>query len=224
VSARELVIVALAGAAPALPPGWPIVVRRVVAASAFGSPHELAAAADLEHANVLWLPPWAALTPVVVASVGAWLALPEPEGGNPRVAHAALRLCCGSTSISFGRRHLVLSSPGAVDLVGDAPRPRAASRGSELDDVWEAGLPDDLASHLEAVNVQSSTAARLRHAAGELTTWRALTVTPLALLARSMAGVHGSRREALPRVVIEAYRDVLVAAKLWELAHGPAVA
>ena len=36
--------------------------------------------------------------------------------------------------------------------------------------------------------------------------------------------MRGSRRQALPRLVIESYREVLVTAKLWEHAHPDASA
>jgi len=62
-------------------------------------------------------------------------------------------------------------------------------------------------------------AARLRDAAGLVASWRDLTVRPAALVARALLAVRGSRRAALPRVAVEAYREVLVAAKLWERAH-----
>lgn len=219
-SDRELVVVARAGLARGRQ-DTTFAVQRIVAAEEFAAPRELAAAAEIESRHVLWLPAFAELTPGVAARVTAWLASAD---ASPRVAHAAVRLRCGATTIPLRARQLVLSSPGAVDLIGDTPHARPGVRDGDLGEPWEVSLPADLNAHLEAVNLQTSAAARLRHAAGERTSWRSLTLAPLGIFARGLGGVRGSRREAVPRLVIEAYREVLVAAKLWELAHGPALA
>ncbi|MEW6270622.1 MAG: hypothetical protein AB1689_15165 [Thermodesulfobacteriota bacterium] len=213
-STGELVVVRFEGAA-ALPAALPFAVRRVVDTRELATPAEVAAAAETEHARVLWLPAWSRPGPRTLEAVAAWL---ERPGGTPRVARARLELAHAGGSAPADRR-VVLSEPGAVELVGERVVAGSHAAIEDLAEPWTVAVPETLREHLEQVDVQTSAAARLRHAAREPARWRSLTWLPLAFALRALAGARGSRRELLPHVVIEAYREVLVAAKLWELAH-----
>lgn len=192
----------------------------VVLAGDAGSPAALLAAARATEQSVLWLPAWAQVSTALVTAVGAWRA----HGDGTRVARARVRLGCGPRAEIGGPERLVLSSPGAVALDGELPRAAAGARIEDLGVPLEILLPEDLTEHLAGVNQQSSIAARLRHAAGRDAAWSDLAFRPALLALRGVASATGSRREALPHAVIEAYREVLSAAKLWELAHGTALA
>ena len=217
-TARELVIVSFAGPGSTTELPAALGEVRVVAAHEHASATALAQAANVARADVLWMPPWTVLAPELVASIVAWRTA-AASAGTPRVARVRLELRCAGTTITLAAPRLVLSSPAAIELDGDLPRPRAGAHIDDLAPPWPVALPGDLRAHLEAVNVQTSTAARLRHAAGRVATWRALLLTPAIETLRGLAAVRGSRREALPRLVIESYREVLVTAKLWEHAH-----
>jgi len=217
-TARPLVIVAL-GAPPDAAVETALGAARVLVLGTDDVVAQTATAA----VDVAWLPPWAAPGADAVAEVAAWRtrALEMPA---PSVARATPRLRLDDgTTVRLPPR-IVLSSPAAADALGDAPRARSGARSENLVAPWDVALPADLQSHLEAVNRQSSVAARLRHEAGRTTAWRDLTTVPAGYVLRALAGVRGSRRAALPHLVVEAYREVLVAAKLWELANGAAVA
>jgi len=219
VSALPLVIVAL-GTVPDAAVVTALGASRVLM---LGTDDVVAETAIAAAVHVAWLPPWAALGPDVAAEVAAWCAR-AADASAPVVACAVPRLRLDdATSVRLPPR-IVLSSPGAVDALGDAPRARRGARREDLVAPWDVALPVDLRSHLDAVNQQSSVAARLRHEAGQTTAWRDLTMVPAGYVVRALAGVTGSRRAALPHLVVEAYREVLVAAKLWELANGAAVA
>lgn len=221
-NARPLVLVAL-GDAPDETPVAALGVERVVVLAEQDSSAALASTLAAEPSDVLWLPAWCVPGPDAAAAVAAWRGR-AAVSATPCAARAELRLHCGGgTSVRVAAR-LVLSSPGAAELSGEEPHPRPDAQVEDLGMPWDVRLPDDLASHLEAVNRQSSLAARLRHAAGRAPGWRDSTVTPAGIAVRALLGVSGSRREALPRVLIEAYREVLIAAKLWELGHGAALA
>jgi hypothetical protein len=182
---------------------------------------DVVAATASAAADVAWLPPWGDLGADAVAEVAAWRARVAglPAASLARAARV-LRLDDG-TRVRLPAR-IALSTPGAVVPLGDEPRALPGARIEDLAVPWDVALPADLASHLAAVNEQSSVAARLRHAAGRTIAWRDLTTVPAGYLLRALGGVRGSRRVALPHLVIEAYREVLVAAKLWELASGQA--
>lgn len=217
-SARPLLIVALGdspgeavrarlGAEQVLVLGTDDVVARTVGAAA----------------DVAWLPPWGDPGADAVAEVAAWRARVAASPA-PSVARAAWRLRLeDGTSVRLPPR-IALSTPGAAAALADAPRALPGARVEDLVAPWDVALPADLAAHLAAVNQQSSVAARLRHAAGRTPAWRDLTTVPATYVLRALGGVHGSRRTALPHLVVEAYREVLVAAKLWELANAQAVA
>lgn len=192
----------------------------VVLARDAESPGALLAAAGAAERCVLWLPAWADVSTSFVTAVGAWRA----RGGAPRVGRARVRLACGPRAEIGGPARVVLSSPGAVVLDGELPRAAAGVRVEELGTSLGIALPEDLTQHLEGVNHQSSVVARLRHAAGREAEWADLGLRPALRALRAVASATGSRREALPHAVIEAYREVLSAAKLWELAHGTALA
>jgi hypothetical protein len=215
VSAGELVVVCAGGAAGALPASVPFAVRRVVELCDLATPAELAAAAEVDRAHVLWLPPWTMLDTTAADEVAAWL---SRAGGPPRVARARIELAHARSSAAVGRR-VGLSDPGAVTLAGERALPWPEARVDELASAWRVMPPATLREHLESVNAQSSVVARLRHAAAEPASWRSLTWRPAAFAVRALASTRGGRRGLLPHVVIEAYREVLVAAKLWELAH-----
>lgn len=195
-------------------------VADVVLARDAASPPALLAAARAAERPVLWLPAWAHVSTALVTAVGAWRA----SDAGARVAQARLRLFCGERAELGGVGRVVLSSPGAVVLCGELPQPAPGARVEELAVPLEVRLPEDLTQHLEGVNQQSALAARLRHAAGHEATWADLAWRPALLGLRALASATGSRREALPHAVIEAYREVLSTAKLWELAHGTALA
>jgi hypothetical protein len=218
VTARELVIVSPLAADVAADVPGALGAARVVAIAEHATPGALAGASDVARADVLWLPPWTVLTPDLVSRVHAWRVSAATQAA-PRVARARLELRCGDTLIARASPALVLSSPASVDLDGDLPRPLTGAQIDVLPGAWPVALPSDLRAHLEAVNAQSSASARLRHASGAAATWRALLVDPVVDTLRGIVAVRGSRRDALPRLVIESYREVLVAAKLWEHAH-----
>lgn len=219
-SARTLVAVALGD-----PPDEAVLAAlgasRVVLLAEQESPAALATAVGAEAADVLWLPAWCAPGPDAAAAVAAWRTRAAVVT-VPSVARAPLLLHCGGGASVRVAARLVLSSPGAAAPFGEEPRSLPGARVEDLGPAWDVRLPADLNGHLEAVNRQTSVAARLRHAAGQVTTWRDLTLAPAARALRTLGGISGSRREAVPHVVIEAYREVLVAAKLWELGRGAA--
>lgn len=222
-SARELVVVrALApGEGEELPAA--LAGSRLVVAADHATPAALAAAADVARADVLWLPPWTVLSDELAARVLAWRAAGD-AGTAPRAARVRLELRCADEASVLAPARLVLSGPASVDVDGEAPSLRPGTRVIDLGPPWPVALPPDLRSHLEAVNRQSSVAARLRHGTGRQPTWRALLLTPLVETVRACAAVRGSRRVLLPHLVVESYREVLVTAKLWEHAHPDAVA
>lgn len=210
------------------------VSRRVVTAEA-SSPDDLARTADTDHDAVLWLPAWARLDERAASEVRAWLermaagdVVPGTATGladagaaaRPSVARARLHLVSREATLLLREPRVVLSSPGAVDVVGEVPAPRAGALVEELATPWDLVLPPSLDEHLAAVNRQSGVAARLRFAAGVRPAWRDLAWTPVASVLRDLVRLDGSRRAGLPRLVVEAYREVLVSAKLWELRHG----
>lgn len=219
-SARPLVAVALGDPPDEAVPAA-LGASRVFLLGEQESPAALAAILAAEQADVLWLPAWCAPGPDAAAAVARWRARPAALS-EPSVARAPLLLHCGGGASVRVAARLVLSSPGAAAPFGEVPRSVPGALVEDLAAVWDVRLPEDLASHLEAVNRQTSVAARLRHAAGQVTTWRDLTLGPAGRALRALGGMTGSRREAVPRVVIEGYREVLVAAKLWELGRGAA--
>jgi hypothetical protein len=192
----------------------------VVVARDAASPAALLGAAGAAEHSVLWLPAWAHVSTSLVTAVGAW----RTHDGGMRVARAAARLTCGPRAEIAAPPRVVLSSPGSVVLDGDWPRAADAARVAELGVALEIRLPEDLTQHLEGVNHQSSVAARLRHGAGRDAAWLDLGLRPAWHALRAVLSATGSRREALPHAVIEAYREVLATAKLWELANGTALA
>ena len=218
-SAPDLVAVAF-GDAPPDAALLALGVADVVLARDAMSPSALLTAARAAARPVLWLPAWTHVSTSLVTAVGAWRA----RDAGARVAQARLRLSCGERAELGGAERVVLSAPGAVVLDGERPRPAPGARVEELAVPLEVRLPEDLTKHLEGVNQQSALAARLRHAAGREAGWADLAWRPALLGLRALASATGSRREALPHAVIEAYREVLSTAKLWELAHGTALA
>lgn len=196
-------------------------VRAVVLAREVASPGALLAAAGVAEHHVLWLPAWAEVSPALATAVVDWCAR---DAAGPRVARLRVRLSCGARAEIGAPARVLLSSPGAATLDGEQPRPVAAARIDELATALAVRLPEDLTEHLAGVNEQSSLTARLRHAAGREAAWADLSWRPALLALRALASATGTRRDALPHVVIEAYREVLATAKLWELAHGTALA
>ena len=192
----------------------------VVLARDAASPPVLLQTARAAERWVVWLPAWAHVSTALVTAVHAWRA---HDGGAVRVARAQVRLACGEGVAIGAPPRVLVSSPGAATLDGEQPAPAPAARVDELAVPLEVFLPDDLTRHLEGVNQQSSLAARLRHASGREAAWSGLAWRPALLLLRALASASGSRRVALPYAVIEAYREVLSTAKLWELAHGTAL-
>lgn len=193
----------------------------VILARDASSPADLLQRARASERPVLWLPAWAQVSSALVDGIAAWRA--ADSGGAARVARVRVARSCGPRAAFGGETIVLLSSPGAVLLDGEAPRPAAGARIEELATALEIRLPEDLTQHLAGVNEQSTLAARLRHAAGREATWSDLSWRPVLHAVRALASASGARREALPHAVIEAYRGVLAAAKLWELAHGTAL-
>lgn len=215
-SRRGLTVVRLDGGDAPLAAGLAALARRELRASAFATPGELEAALAGDEADVLWLPPWACVDDALLAAVAAFRE--AARGGALRVARARLRLRVARAAIDLPEPHVLLSTPGAARLDGERPVPGPGAALDELPAPLVLDLPATLAEHVAAMNEQTSLAARLRDASGAAASWRDLTVRPAGFLVRALAAVHGSRREALPRIVIEAYRQVLVGAKLWERA------
>lgn len=189
----------------------------LVLARDHASPQALLDAAGAARRAVVWLPAWAEPSPALVVEIREWRATAGGASG-PAVALAVPRLVCAEASMRLAPR-VLLSTPNAVTLHGETPLPVASATTVALAEPLDVRLPDDLQTHLEQINQQTSVAAGLRHAAGRQAAWRDLVATPLALALRGLAAASGSRRAALPRLVLEAYREVLVTAKLWELAH-----
>lgn len=186
------------------------------------SPADLLARARATERVVLWLPAWGHVSDTLAAAIVAWRTSERAAGA--RVARVPVTRSCGPRAALGGMAPVLLSSPGAVVLDGETPRPLAHARVATLDARLEIRLPEDLTLHLAGVNEQSTLVARLRHAAGRQATWSDLCWHPALHAVRALVSAHGARREALPHAVIEAYREVLSAAKLWELAHGTALA
>lgn len=208
------------GDAPAAAALAALGAANVVLARDAASPAALLAEAAAGERFVLWLPAWARVTAPLVSAVQAWCAR---DTAGARIARARVRWVCGGHAEIGGPVWMLLSAPGSVSLAGELPHPIPAARADDLTVPLEVELPDDLAQHLEGVNQQSSVAARLRYASGLEAQWAGLAWRPALLLLRALASASGSRRAALPHAVVEAYREVLATAKLWELAHGTAL-
>jgi hypothetical protein len=175
--------------------------------------------------TVLWLPPWAMVDDAAERALAAWLASVDGDAAGAavpaRCAVAAIALFSEPVAIALPRR-VVASTRDAVEVRGERAAARAGAACEPLAAVIGARAPATLSEHLQAVNRQSSRAARLRLEAGERPTVAALAVAPLAILAGALVRARGRRRRALPRAVLESYRDVLATAKLWELREvGP---
>jgi hypothetical protein len=220
-SRRPFVVLSLD--APAEPVLAALGADRLVLLGDHATPRGLADAVAAERADVLWLPAWCVPGPEAAADVTEWRAR-AAACATACAARAPLLLHCGDATTVRITPALVLSSPGAAQPFGEEPRLGQDVAVETLAAPWDVRLPEDLTSHLEAVNRQSSVAARLRHTAGRRPAWRDFTVAPVGKALRGAVAITGSRRVALPRVVLEAYREVLVTAKLWELVHGAAVA
>jgi hypothetical protein len=172
---------------------------------------EIEALAATERA--IWLPPWTVGDPALAAAIGEWLG---QAGDAPQVALARRELVFGEVAIPLPR-FVLLSTPGAVRVGGDLPAPRPAIPRTTIGARLRMRPPATLSEHLLAINRQTSEAALLSRDAGLRPTWSALWLRPTILVARALVGARGARRLALPRAVLEAYRGVLVNAKLWEL-------
>jgi hypothetical protein len=220
VSASQLIVVSF-GDAPSDATLAMLGVRDVVLARDAASPAALLAAAGAAERHVLWLPAWADVSPALATAIGDWRAR---DAAGPRVVRVHVRLSCGARTEIGAPVRVLLSSPGAATLLGEEPRALASARVDEVAATLAVRLPEDLTEHLAGVNEQSSIAARLRHAAGREAAWADLAWRPALLALRALASATGTRRDALPHAVIEAYREVLSTAKLWELAHGTALA
>jgi hypothetical protein len=114
---------------------------------------------------------------------------------------------------------VVLAAPGSVDVRAGFPVPRRAAARIALRARYALVAPASLEEHLAAIKASSSLEARLRHRAGERASYAQLLWQPSALALRGFLGTRGGRRAALPRIAMESYRRVLVAAKLWEIAN-----
>lgn len=220
-SGAMLVVVSF-GDAPDAPALDALGTGEVVLARDAISPADLLARARATERTVLWLPAWGQVGGALAGEVARWR--DSDRDAAPRVARVRAVRSCGARAALGGMQPVLLSSPGAVVLDGETPRPVGGARVVDLPAPLEIRLPEDLTQHLAGVNEQSTLTARLRHAAGREVTWADLCWRPALHAAHALASATGVRREALPHAVIEAYREVLAAAKLWELAHGTALA
>lgn len=177
---------------------------------------DMAGAVELEaialRATILWRPAWARLTEE------SWLAVRRWLDGSAPTARARLSVEVPGAVAPIGAA-LVLSRPGAARLRRGAPT--ALARGSvELPQPWVLAAPRTLAGHLQGVNQQTSAAVRASSECDAPPGIGALLRPFVALPLRLGAG-RGPARDRFARSVIEAYRDVLLAAKTWERRHAP---
>lgn len=181
----------------------------------------LRSAADLDRAvqesersTVVWTHPWTRATPELCQALCRTLG-DFAAGGGVRVALARRSLVWRDGSISLGRA-LVASAPGSILLRGDRPLARRDAVIAELGLDWQLDAPASLDAQLAEINADTSIAADLAAAAGDVPTWRGLLWSPLGFALRALASAHGRRRTGLPRIALEAYRQTLFTAKLWE--------
>jgi hypothetical protein len=114
---------------------------------------------------------------------------------------------------------IVGATPGGFEVRASFPIPGRQAKRIALRARYALAAPASLEEHLAAIKSSSSLEARLRHRAGERATYASLLWPPSALALRGFLGARGSRRAALPRIAMESYRRVLVAAKLWEIVN-----
>jgi len=166
---------------------------------------------EVERSRIVWLHPWTRDAPSLAPAARQWFASTHA----PAVARAAERLVWGRGSISLGRA-VVFSTPASCDVRGGRPVARAGATETELDRGLDLEAPLSLEAQLRAINHETSLAADLGQAADERASWRGLLWRPLWIALRGLASARGARREALPRVALEAFRETLTAVKLWE--------
>ena len=179
-----------------------------------GGPGELEAA--IAGAFAVWLPPFAIADAEMADAIATFRARGTDRA---RVGWCGARLIAEDVEIRLPAT-VAVSSPGAVSLRGPDPRPRRGAIREELGATWRMHPPPTLSAHLDAVNRQSGEVARLLHLSGVRPSRRELALRPLLFLARAMLGARSRRNASAPRAVLEAYRRVLVAAKLWERTEG----
>jgi hypothetical protein len=206
------VLVAAAECSPSAEVALERVVGRVVVVGRDTGVAEIEAVAASER--VVWLPAWSRVDAELAGAIAEWMRIPPSQ---PRCACVRRELAVDGATLSLGPA-VLLSTPGAVRLLGGEPRPR---RGVDRTGLGRLRLdaPRTLAEHLAAINEETSAEARRRRDAGLRPSWRGLTVEPLLVLARAALTARGPARISRPRAVLEAYRGALLAAKLWELVH-----
>ena len=209
-SALTVVALGPAGAGAAPPP--PGLVSEWIAVEEIAGPSELEAIAS--RASVLWLPAWTRL------SDEDWLAVRSWHSGAASIARARLAIA-GASSVAAAGRALVLSRDGAAGLRLGVPTADARG-GVDLPGRWVLAPPSGLSEHLQGVNHQTTAAVRVSSERAAAPGFGAL-LRPLAALPLRFAAGRGSGRERFSRNVLEAYRDVLLAAKSWERRYGPRV-
>jgi hypothetical protein len=212
-SARGLVAVCWGEPAPEAASALGEITERTVAVAPGADPSEVERLAAAKP--VLWLPASARIEPPLAAAIGAWL---EDAAASPRVAFARCGLEAGPVEVPLPRV-LLLSTPGALRIVAGEPQPCRGVASSTLPVRLRWCAPASLSAHLMAINAETNLRARRLNDAGALPSWTGLTLRPLLVLAPAVLCARGPRRLALPRAVLEAYREVLLTAKLWELRH-----
>jgi hypothetical protein len=178
---------------------------------------ERASDRDLERALAsrigFWPPPSLCLTDELLAEIDRFCG-----GMAPAVLVARPILTASGVEFPLPEE-VVLATPGSVDVRAGFPVPRRATTRIALRARYALAAPASLEEHLAAIKSSSSLEARLRHRAGERASYASLLWRPSALALRGLLGARGGRRAALPRIAMESYRRVLVAAKLWEIAN-----
>ncbi|HYC24066.1 MAG TPA: hypothetical protein VEI94_15245 [Candidatus Bathyarchaeia archaeon] len=166
---------------------------------------------EVERSNVVWLHPWTRDAASLAPAARQWFA----SARAPAVARAAERLVWGRGSISLGRA-IVFSTPASCEVRSGRPVARSGATETGLDRGLDLEAPLSLEAHLRAINDATSLAADLGQAAEERASWRGLLWRPLWIALRGLVSARGARREALPRIALEAFRETLTTVKLWE--------
>ncbi|MBU6281232.1 hypothetical protein KGQ64_03240 [bacterium] len=160
--------------------------------------------------EILWLPPWAHLDDRLARGLERF------RSGTAEVASAAPLLRDPDATIRL-RRTVLVAKPGAARVLPTGLAPLAGARASVFDETLEV-RPPGLSGHLSGIDRQAEVCARLLEEAGVRASGARLAAAPIARLLSAMARSSGDRRAALARATLEAFREVLVQAKLWERA------
>jgi hypothetical protein len=183
------------------------------------TPADVARAADIgARASVVWAHPWTRPTAELCRSIADLFSTP-----SARIAQVRRRLVWREGSLSLGRA-LVASTPGSVSLAGDRPIARDQAAVTELAAELLLDAPASLEAHLAEINADTSLAVGLGCGEDDPPWVRGLLWSPMSFALRALVTARGPRRAALPRIALEAYRQTLFTAKLWERIRSPAFA